>query len=116
MAVEGAPNIATSKVKWDKNYQKKVGLVTQAAELSPEQQRDVQHLSKRIYRLLSLSGYARLDYRMTESGRFYLLEANPNPQIAVNEDFADSARHCGVDYEALLQKIMTLGLRYRTGA
>ena len=35
---------------------------------------------------------------------------------ADQEDFADSAKHCGVDYEALLQKIIALGLRYRTGA
>jgi hypothetical protein len=34
-------------------------------------------LSKRIYRLLGLSGYARLDYRLTERRRLYLLEANP---------------------------------------
>jgi D-alanine-D-alanine ligase len=44
------------------------------------------------------------------------LEANPNPQIALNEDFADSARHSGVDYESLLQKLITLALSYRTGA
>jgi D-alanine-D-alanine ligase len=109
---EGAPNIATSKVKWDKNYQKKVGLITRAADLPPDLQRKVQHLSKRIYRLLSLSGYARLDYRMTESGQFYLLEANPNPQIAKNEDFADSVAHAGTGYDQLLQKIITLGLSY----
>jgi D-alanine-D-alanine ligase len=109
---EGAPNIATSKVKWDKNYQKKVGLITKAADLSPELQRTLQHISKRIYRLLSLSGYARLDYRMTNSGHFYLLEANPNPQIALNEDFADSVAHAGISYDQLLQKIITLGLSY----
>ena len=40
--------------------------------------------------------------------------ANPNAQIARNEDFADSAEHCGIKYEQLLQKIITLGLSYRT--
>ena len=109
---EGAPNIATSKVKWNKNYQKKVGLVTQAAELPAELQVEVQHLSKRIYRHLNLSGYARLDYRMNAEGQFFLLEANPNPQIAINEDFADSVAHAGTKYELLLQKIITLGLSY----
>jgi hypothetical protein len=44
--------------------------------------------------------------------QFYLLEANPNPQIARNEDFADSAAHCGLSYCPLLQKILTLGLSY----
>ena len=113
---EGAPNIATSKLKWDPAYQEKVGVVTKAAELDKAMRNKLERLSKRIYRTLFLSGYARLDYRLTEDGRVYLLEANPNPQIALNEDFADSASHCGVDYEALLQKIITLGLSYRTGA
>jgi D-alanine-D-alanine ligase len=109
---EGALNIATGRLKWNPDYQKKVGLVTKPAEFSPELQRKLEHLSKRIYRHLSLSGYARLDYRMTAGGEFYLLEANPNPQIAMNEDFADSAAHCGLKYGQLLQKIITLGLSY----
>ena len=109
---EGAANIATGKVKWSPKYQEKVGLVTHAAELAPDVQRRLEHLSKRVYRLLFLSGYARLDYRLTEDGRIFLLEANPNPQIAHNEDFADSAEHCGVAYGPLLQKIVNLGLSY----
>lgn len=110
---EGAPNIATSKLKWDPAYQAKVGVVTKAAELSPEITKKIENLSKKIYRILFLSGYARLDYRLTDDGNLYLLEANPNPQIAFGEDFADSAKHVGIDYEALLQKILTLGLSYR---
>jgi D-alanine-D-alanine ligase len=113
---EGAPNIATSKLKWDPAYQEKVGVVTKAAEIDKKMSEKLQRLSKKIYRTLFLSGYARLDYRVTDDGEIYLLEANPNPQIANQEDFADSAKHCGVDYEPLLQKIMALGLRYRTGA
>ena len=109
---EGALNIATGRLKWNQDYQKKVGLVPRAAELSPELHKKLEQLSKRIYSLMSLSGYARLDYRMTPNGVFYLLEANPNPQIARNEDFADSAAHSGVSYEQLMQKIITLGLSY----
>ena len=51
---------------------------------------------------------------MTNDGEFFLLEANPNPQIALNEDFADSAAHSGLKYPQLLQKIITLGLSYNT--
>jgi D-alanine-D-alanine ligase len=113
---EGALNIATGRLKWNPAYQKKVGLVTKPAQLPPELQRKLELLSKRIYRHLCLSGYARLDYRMTKEGEFYLLEANPNPQIALNEDFADSAAHSGLSYPQLLQKIITLGLSYNTAA
>ncbi len=49
---------------------------------------------------------------LTDDGQFYLLEANPNPQIAENEDFADSAAHSGLPYDQLLQKIMSVGLNY----
>jgi len=109
---DGAQNIATDRAKWDPAYQRRVGLITQAASLTVELQTQFEKLSKRIYRLLNLTGYARLDYRLTESGRIYLIEANANPQIARKEDFADSAEHAGVKYEALLQKIITLGMSY----
>ncbi|HLA13143.1 MAG TPA: hypothetical protein VJ023_21345 [Pyrinomonadaceae bacterium] len=110
---EGSENIATLKVKWDPDYQERVGVKTKASDLTPEQHKVLERLSKRIYRYLFLSGYARLDYRLTEEGQFYLLEANPNPQIACDEDFADSAAHSGVPYDQLLQKIITVGLNYQ---
>jgi D-alanine-D-alanine ligase len=107
-----APVIATDKAKWDPQYQKKIGLKTGPAKLDESVIRKIESASKRIYRLLNLTGYARLDYRLSEGGRLYLLEANPNPQIARNEDFADSAEHAGMKYEDLLQKLVTLGLSY----
>jgi D-alanine-D-alanine ligase len=108
-----APVIATDKAKWDPQYQKKIGLKTGPAKLDDRMIRKIETTSKRVYRLLNLSGYARLDYRLSENGRLYLLEANPNPQIARNEDFADSAEHAGMRYEELLQKLVTLGLSYQ---
>ena len=113
---EGSENIATLKVKWDPAYQEKVGVKTRAAELTPDQHKTLERLSKRVYRYLFLSGYARLDYRLTDDGQFYLLEANPNPQIAEGEDFADSAAHSGLPYDQLLQKIITVGLNYHAAS
>ncbi len=111
---EGVPNIATLKVKWDLKYQKKVGVATQAAQdLDGVVRSRMHHLSKRIYRLLGLSGYARLDYRLRPDGRIFLLEANPNPNIAQEEDFAMSAANIGVTYESLLQRILRLGMSYQ---
>ena len=109
---EGAPNIATSKLKWDYEYQKKVGLKNQPTNLSPELERKLSRLAKRIYRALYLSGYARLDFRMTEEGEFYLLEANPNPSLSYGEDFPEAVEHSGVPYDELLQLIINHGLHY----
>lgn len=110
---EGVANIATYKLKWDYRYQEKVGVTTEAADLTHELKTKIAHLSRRIYRLLFLSGYARLDYRLNEAGELYLLEANPNPNLSYGEDFAEAAEKSGLGYEQLLQRIMTLGLSYR---
>jgi D-alanine-D-alanine ligase len=109
---EDGPLIATDRAKWDPAYQRKVGLKTGAAKLPDKTRQHLEQLSRRIYGLLGLSGYARLDYRLTEEGEAYLLEANPNPQIARDEDFAQSARHDGLSYEELIQKLLEFGMRY----
>ena len=54
-----------------------------------------------------------MDFRVTDDGKAYLLEANPNPQIMFGEDFAESADHGGLGYEKLLEKLVNLGRRYR---
>jgi D-alanine-D-alanine ligase len=112
-APDDMPVLATEKAKWDKNYQQRWGITTKAATDLPEgHHKLIAHLSKRIYRILGLTGYARLDFRMTPTGQLYLLEANPNPQLAHGEDFSDSAAHAGVPYPQLLQQIVNLGLQY----
>mgnify|MGYP000038171289 CR=1 FL=1 len=52
------------------------------------------------------------DYRVTADGEAYLLEANPNPQIAEDEDFALSAKHAGVEYPELIEQLMRFGINY----
>jgi D-alanine-D-alanine ligase len=112
---EGARPIATDRVKWSGKYQKKYGIKTGEARDLPEEQRQlIQHVAKRVYRILLLSGYARLDMRLAPDGRLYVIEANPNPQLAYGEDFPESAERAGLSYEALLQRILNLGLRWRT--
>lgn len=111
-APDDLPVIATAKVKFDLRYQKKLGVVTcEAQDLTPEAAQGILKLCKRIYRNLNLRGYARIDMRMTPDGKVYVLEANPNPQLARGEDFAESARAVGVSYEQLIQRVINLGLR-----
>lgn len=109
-----APIIATRKVKWDRKYQEKLGVKTEAAQgLTDAQEKQIARVCKRVYKALDLSGYARLDLRMRADGRIYVLEANANPNLSFGEDFAESAEKDGVSYEDLLSKIIGLGLRYR---
>jgi D-alanine-D-alanine ligase len=105
--------IATERVKWSWKYQNKVGVMTDAAQdLTEEQIKRVQHIARRTYRVLDMSGYGRIDLRVDAAGQVYVLEANPNPQIAQYEDFALSAAHVGISYPDLLQRILQLGLRW----
>ncbi|HUY88874.1 MAG TPA: ATP-grasp domain-containing protein [Pirellulales bacterium] len=111
---EGAAHIATAKVKWDTKYQKKHGIATSAAENLPDGVAELlPRLCKRVYRILGLSGYARLDFRLNEEGKPYLLEVNPNPNLAYGEDFSESAERAGISYEELLQRILNLALSYK---
>jgi D-alanine-D-alanine ligase len=106
--------IATRKVKWDKRYQQRYGITTRAAvDLPSAALTRLDRLSRRIYRALGLSGYARMDFRLTESGNIYVLEANANPNLEAAEDFAESARAASLSYPELLERLMTLGLSYR---
>jgi D-alanine-D-alanine ligase len=108
---ENAPLIATARVKHDVEYQQRHGIDIRAAELTAEQPARLAHISKRIYKTLELSGYARIDFRLGADGQFYFLEANPNPEIAQREEFASAAKAAGVEYPELLQRILNLGLR-----
>lgn len=111
---EGAPRIATERIKWDLDYQKKRGIKTGAAKgLSEGTAERVWKLSRRVYRILGLNGYARMDFRLTEDGRLSLLEPNPNPDLAKDEDFAQSAKAAGIPYEQLVRRILNLGFRRR---
>jgi len=109
---EDIPRIATARVKFDMTYQKKRGITTERARDLPEEVIDrIIKMCKRIYRYLGLCGYARIDLRMTADGKIYVLEANPNPQLALDEDFADSAHAAGIEYDQLCQRIVNLGLQ-----
>jgi D-alanine-D-alanine ligase len=109
----GTRLIATDKVKWSDRYQSQVGVRTEEASLGEAQAKKVQDLARKVYRILGLSGYARIDFRMGADGRAYFLEANPNPQLAYGEDFAESADKAGISYESLLQRILNLALTRR---
>ena len=110
---EGQSGIATRRVKWDRKYQKKHGITTGTAQGLTDVEVDrLNRLAKRIYRALHLSGYARLDLRMREDGSVFLLEANANPDLTDGEDFAESARSTGINYEVLISRIVNLGISY----
>jgi len=77
------PKIATYKAKWDEEYRKRWGLLNRFAEgLEPDVANRIEQTCKRIYRLLTIDGYARLDLRLKPDNEVYFHEANHNPILA----------------------------------
>ena len=105
------PKIATYKAKWDEEYRKRWGLDGQFAEdLDPALVKEIERTCKDIYRLLTIDGYARIDLRLSPENKLYFIEANPNPHLASDEDFAQSALKSGLNYPQLIQAIIRLGM------
>ncbi len=110
---DSLPAIATRKVKWDRRYQERYGITTAAAAGLPEgTAARLEQMSRRIFRALHLTGYARMDFRLRPDGGLYVLEANANPNISMAEDFSQSALTAGMRYRDVLNRIMQLGANY----
>ncbi len=106
------PVIATARAKHNLEYQKRHGIEQRAASNLPDDvAAALPRLSKRIYKTLGLTGYARLDYRLSPDGHLWFLEANPNPDLTEGEEFASAANAWGLSYPDLLQRILNLGMR-----
>ena len=111
---EDSSRLATRKVKWDEKYRKKYRISTGLAkDIDQATRNKIARICKRVYRALNMSGYARMDLRLTDDGKIYLLEANANPELSYGDDLAESAEKAGLSYEALLNRIVSLGLNYR---
>jgi len=110
------PRIATYRAKWDEEYRKRWGLENRFAEaLDPMLVRQIEQTCKRIYRLLTIDGYARMDLRLTPANEIYFIEANPNPILAEDEDFALSAGKAGLSYPQLIDRIIRQGMKTARG-
>jgi D-alanine-D-alanine ligase len=98
-------------VKLNTDYQERRGVLQGPAEDLPNGvETRIKNTVKRICRTLEIDGYARIDFRLSNEGVPYFIDANPNPEIAAKEEFAQSAEHDGLPYPDLLNRILALGL------
>jgi len=109
--------VATYQVKFNPKYQKRWKIDSQRAEgISPLTEKQIIKACQVAYRALSLSGYVRFDLRLKDDGRFYFLEANPNPDLSQEEDFGEAAKCSGLPYADLIQLILDSALEYNHSA
>jgi len=108
---EGQPKFSTFKAKWDEAYRKRWGIKNVFAEPFPDDiDQRIGAISKAVYRALRIRGYGRIDLRVTPAGEIVVLEANPNPNLDRDDEFAQSALKAGIKFPQLVQRILKLAL------
>ncbi|MCA1732599.1 MAG: D-alanine--D-alanine ligase, partial [Acidobacteria bacterium] len=66
------------------------------------------------FQVLKLRDYARIDMRLREDGKIYVIEANPNPWLSSSAEFAMAARRSGRTYPQTIAEIVEIAAaRYR---
>jgi D-alanine-D-alanine ligase len=99
--------IATQLAKWDEAYRERRGIRNVLARPLARAVRDkIVETCRTAYRALWLRDYARLDLRLTQDGRVWLLEANANPFISYGHDMANAAAKAGMEYSDFIQRII----------
>jgi D-alanine-D-alanine ligase len=102
--------------RWDTEYRERWKISFGFAELDDETWKRIQRISKRVFQILHLRDFARIDMRLAPDGRLVILEVNPNPDISYGEEVAEAAEKAGMSYEALLDRIVQLAMRrYESG-
>ncbi|PCJ52296.1 MAG: hypothetical protein COA79_24520 [Planctomycetota bacterium] len=108
---EDKPKFATFKAKWDEDFRKKWGIKnTMASNIPEDVEKRIKKISRTTYKALGLSGYGRLDIRLTPDNEIYVIEVNPNPNVSDDDELALSAKKANIPYHKLIGKIINLAL------
>ena len=85
------------------------------AELTGEETARIQEQAVAAFRALKLSGYARIDFRMSDDATFYCLEANTLPGMTQTSLIPQAAAAAGIDFPELCDRIVHLALERHGG-
>jgi D-alanine-D-alanine ligase len=107
------PGIITYRAKWDPYSRDYYAMESKCPveDLDPEIVAHVQAVAVRAYQTLGCRDYARVDMRLSPgSGDPFILEVNPNPDLADGCAFAQCVRASGRTYEQAIQEIVGYAL------
>jgi D-alanine-D-alanine ligase len=63
-------------------------------------------ITEECWKVFNLSGYARVDYRVSEDGEIYILEVNANPCISPDAGFSAACNKAGYSYTKMIENII----------
>jgi D-alanine-D-alanine ligase len=103
---EGEPRIVSYRAKWDEDCLMYACTKPICPAMVDNRLKNrIKDVAIRSYRWIGCRDYARVDMRTDASGRPYVLEVNPNPDISPNAGFARAARAAGYSYADIILRI-----------
>jgi D-alanine-D-alanine ligase len=108
---DGMPRIAGYEVKFDTTTEAyKKTKSAPAKDMDDELVARIHETALTAFRVLKLRDYGRVDLRVTDTGKIYVIEANPNPWLDPAAEFTMAAKESGRSYKQLIGEIMELAL------
>jgi len=109
---KGMWRIVTYRSKWEDGSDEDLGSAPRCpARLPATVAAQLRKIAVAAWRIVGGHGYGRVDLRIDERGRPWILEVNANPDIAPDAGLARMARVAGIDYGALVRRACELGLQ-----
>jgi D-alanine-D-alanine ligase len=81
------------------------------AQIPSDSAREAQELARKAFQALKLRGCARIDFRMTEDGSLFCLEANTLPGMTGTSLIPQGAAAAGIPFPDLCERIVQSALR-----
>ena len=106
------PHIITYRAKWDPYSREHYAVESVCpAELPAAQVAEIQELALRAYRAIGCRDYARVDMRLdAQTGKVYILEVNPNPDLSDTCAFAACVRASGRTYGQAINELVQFAI------
>ena len=101
------PAIIDYQAKWvtdSFSYQNTPRIIP--ADLDEKIAQKIRQYAVRSWGLLGCSDYARVDFRMDERGKIYVLEVNPNPDISPDAGFAAALKAQNITYKDFIKNVI----------
>jgi len=108
------PHVLGDRAKWRKDSAEYKGTRAVLADIPDELRAQLQKVSRDAYRALRVRDYGRVDLRLTDTNQIYVIEVNASCYLEESSEFATAAAAAGLDYPALINKIVDLAVeRYK---
>ncbi|HWA88939.1 MAG TPA: hypothetical protein VG889_02815 [Rhizomicrobium sp.] len=109
---DGKPKLVSFAAKWEEDTfdyngsQRRFGCEAEEPELG----RQLVAITKKVWHLFALRGYARVDFRVDKDNKPWVLEINPNCCISPDAGFAAAGEEAGIPYDELIDRVAKAAL------